>query len=104
MLAVLFQSIMKYCWVVIDKDGTEKISNNTPFRRQFKKQRILSVFWGLFKGYYSKNKWNKWCDGWSSDEKDFLPFTGVELPKGTIKKIIGYQLNWEDEPVLIINR
>lgn len=23
----------------------------------------------------------------------------VELPKGTIKKLLGYELTWEDEPV-----
>jgi hypothetical protein len=25
----------------------------------------------------------------------------VELPKGTIKKLIGYDLTWEDEPVIL---
>jgi hypothetical protein len=87
------------CWVFVDKDGTEKISNNTPMRRQFKGSRILSVLWGNCTGRYSKNNWNKWCDGWSSDEKDFLPFMGVILPKGTIEKIIGRKITWEDEAV-----
>lgn len=34
------------CWVVVDKDGTEKISNSMPMRRQFNGRRILSVMWG----------------------------------------------------------
>ena len=34
------------CWVAVDKDGTEKISNGMPMRRQFNGRRILSVMWG----------------------------------------------------------
>ena len=90
------------CWVVVDKDGTEKISNSMPMRRQFNGRRILSVMWGMCTGNYSKNNWNKWCDGWSSEEKDFLPFVGTILPKGTIEKLIGKKLTWEDEPVELI--
>ena len=89
------------CYLCIDKDGTEKITNSLPFRRQFKGKRILYVMFGLFTGNYSKNNWNKWCDGWSNDENDFLPFTGVILPKGTIEKILGYTLTWNDEPINI---
>ena len=87
------------CWVSVDKDGTEKISNSEPMRRQFKGKRILSAMWGMFTGNYSKNNWNKWCNGYSNDEKDFLPFMGVIIPKGTIEKIIGRKITWEDEPV-----
>jgi len=89
------------CWVFVDKDGTEKISNSNPIRRRFKGERILSAMWGLCTGSYSKNDWNKWCDGWSTDRKDFLPFMGVILPKGTIEKIIGYKITWKDEPISI---
>jgi hypothetical protein len=92
----------KKCYVAVDKDGTEKISNGGLIRRQFKGKRILSALWGMCKGNYSKNNWNKWCDGWSSDEKDFLPFNGVVLPKGTIEKIVGRKLTWEDEPVEVL--
>ena len=83
----------------VDKDGTEKISNSEPMRRQFKGKRILSAMWRTCTGTYSKNNWNKWCNGWSTDEKDFLPFIGVIIPKGTIEKIIGRKISWEDEPV-----
>ena len=41
----------------------------------------------------------KWYDGWSTDDKDFLPFMGVIIPKGTIEKILGHKITWEDEPV-----
>jgi hypothetical protein len=90
------------CWVFVDKDGTEKVSNNLPLRRKFKGVRIVSAFWGAFTGSYSKNNWDKWCDGFSSNEKDFLPFNGVILPKGTIEKIIGRKITWDDEPVEVI--
>ena len=86
-------------FVAVDKDGTEKISTCEPIRRQFKGKRILSAMWGMCTGTYSKNNWNKWCNAWSNDEKDFLPFTGVIIPKGTIEKIIGRKISWEDEPV-----
>lgn len=89
------------CWVCVDKDGTEKITNSEPMRRQFKGRRILSVLWGTITGSYSKNNWNKWCNMWSSDDKDFLPFNGVILPKGTIKRILGHKIGWENDPVEI---
>lgn len=47
------------CWVCVDKDGTEKITNSCPIRRQYKGKRILSVMWGLCTGDYTKNNWNK---------------------------------------------
>jgi hypothetical protein len=87
------------CWVFVDKDGTEKISNTKPVRRQFDGKRIFSIIGGVFTGTYSKNKWNKWCDGWSTDEKDFLPFMGTILPKGSVERLIGRKLYWRDEPV-----
>ena len=91
----------KEIWLCVDKDGTEKISNSKPMRRQFNGKRIISVMWGFFTGNYSKNNWNKWCDGWGSDDHDFLPFNGVILPKGTIEKIIGKKLIWNDEAICI---
>jgi len=87
------------CWVCVDKDGTEKISNTIPYRRQFKGIRILSAVWGMCTGTYSKNNWNKWFNLCSTDPNDFLPFDGVVLPKGTIKKIVGRTITWEDEPI-----
>ena len=84
-------------WLAVDKDGTEKISDSLMIRRAG----IKSAMWGLCKGSYSKKNRNKWCDGWSTDEKDFLPFCGIILPKGSIKKLIGRDLTWKDEPIEI---
>ena len=90
------------CYVAVDYDGTEKMSNNTFIRRRYLNgQKIKSVFWGLFGGFYKKNEYRKWADMFSSDENDFLPFSGVILPKGTIEKLIGRKMSWTDEPVEI---
>ena len=91
----------KEVYVCVDKDGTEKITNSVPIRRHFKGSRILSAMFGLCTGAYTKNNWNKWCDGWSTDQTDFLPFSGVVLPNGTIEKILGKKLTWNDEAVKI---
>ena len=81
------------------KTELKKISNSEPMRRQFKGKRNIVCNVGACTGTYSKNNWNKWCNGWSTDENDFLPFMGVIIPKGTIEKIIGRKITWEDEPV-----
>lgn len=83
------------CYVCVDKDGTEKISNGEPVRRKW----IKSVWWNTTKVFYSKNERNKWANGWSTDENDAMPFMGVILPKGSIEKLIGKRLTWNDEPV-----
>lgn len=84
-------------YVFVDKDGTEKTSNSIPVRRK----EIRAVFWGFIPVYYSKNKRNKWADSWSTNEGDALPFMGTELPRGTIEKILGRKITWDDEPVEI---
>ena len=86
-------------FVAINKDGTEIISNGALMRRKYNGRRVLSAMWGMCTGHYSKNNWNKWYNGWSTDENDFLPFYGATLPKGSIKKLIGHELTWKDEPV-----
>lgn len=61
-------------WLACDRDGSEYIYEERPDR--------------------ADTRWSIWC----------RPFTGeimnhVELPKGSIKKLIGRELKWEDEPV-----
>lgn len=57
-------------WVAVDKDYTEWIYDDKPWR---------------------ENE-DHWIDNspWS---------TYIQLPQGTIKKLIGRELTWEDEPV-----
>ena len=57
-------------WLAVDKNGYENISNNKPFRT----------------GAIGLNSWD-------NDEQL------VELPKGSIKRLIGRELTWDDEPV-----
>jgi hypothetical protein len=59
-------------WVAVDRDGTE-----LAFYPLASRNEILGV-WDTY-------------DTYGSDE--------VELPKGSIKKLIGRELTWDDEPV-----
>ena len=46
-----------------------------------------------------KDEYNTWnCDGYIEGE---IYNDCINLPKGTIKKLIGRDLTWEDEPVEI---
>lgn len=83
-------------WLAVDRDGTEKASNSPLIRRKG----IGYILLGLIpvKGY-TKNQRKKWANSWSTEDGNNLPFNGIELPKGTIKKLIGRELTWKDEPV-----
>lgn len=85
-------------WLAVDKDGTEKIFNSVPLRRN---QYSFHIFiYSLLRHLpYTKNQRNKWAAYWSSDETDPLPEGAIILPKGTIKKLIGRDLTWKDDPV-----
>lgn len=56
-------------FVAVDKDGTESVFDEKPYMS------------GI--GNY-----------WVPDSEHY-----VEIPKGSIKKLIGRELSWEDEPV-----
>lgn len=60
-------------WVAVDKDGMECV-------------------------YATKPERNKKCKRWQVASFRLL-LNVVHLPKGTIKKVIGRELTWEDEPV-----
>lgn len=59
-------------WVAVGKDGMELISTDKPIRRR------TCGFNGI--------------QYWEADVE-------VDLPKGSIKKLIGRDLTWEDEAV-----
>lgn len=87
-------------WVAVDKDGTEKIFNSIPIRRND----LISIAFGIvtqrtIRNAYNKNKRRKWAAHWSTDETDPLPEGAIVLPKGSIQKLIGRNLTWKDEPV-----
>lgn len=66
-------------WLAVDKDGTEYIYPEHPE-----------------KDYPSKNCWNcvEYCTTYYVD-------LAIPLSKGTIFKLIGKELTWDDEPVEI---
>lgn len=45
---------------------------------------------------YEKKPKRCYCSVWSQTS---LLYNVVELPKGSIKKLIGKELSWKDEPV-----
>lgn len=60
-------------WLAVNKDGTEWIMPEKPFRG-----------WG---GY------------WEYLEEVYNVPIEIELPKGTVYKLLGKELTWDDEPV-----
>ena len=63
------------CWVAVDKNGDEYIYKKEPFRSAM--------------GY-----WKPARKTYEDRDSDYL-----KLPKGSIKKLIGRELTFEDEPV-----
>jgi len=58
-------------WLAVDKNGDECVHDIGPTRHN-------EYMW-----------WNSWDDDGST----------IELPKGSIKRLIGRELTWDDEPV-----
>ena len=87
-------------WVAVDKDGTEKIFGSIPVRRSdFNSYLFTSITRNFIRKMYSKNNYKKWACMWSTEDNDPLPECAIKLPKGTIRKLIGRDLDWNDEPV-----
>ena len=59
-------------WLAVDKNGTECIFSEMP--HQYLRMNV-----------------------WASDNDD----DGINIPEGTIEKILGYKLTWDDEPIEI---
>lgn len=60
-------------WVAVDKDGSETMFTDKPCR----------AFDDI-----------EYCFYWDTSSGVF-----ISIPKGTIRKLIGRDLSWEDEPV-----
>ena len=61
---------MSNVWLAVDKDGSELI-------------------FGEEKPIRERNQW--------TDREDL--YFWVQVPQGTIEKLIGYKLTWNDEPI-----
>jgi hypothetical protein len=91
---------MTECWVCVDKDGTEKIRDKKPKR-----------FFGTREEHYNNmisfddsKKKDIWISDYDHIGVENFPKCGaytmvVNLPKGTIEKILGYPLTWESDAV-----
>lgn len=66
-------------WLAVNEDGTEFIFSH-------ESKRGINSFVGV------------------DAETNNVVIDAVQLPKGTIKKILGYELTWSDEPVEIKER
>lgn len=60
-------------WLAVDKDGTEVLHDLEPKRGKY-------IFFTPY-------------------DKDYFYPRFAKLPKGSIKKLIGRELSWNDEPV-----
>lgn len=72
-------------WVAVNKNGVEYIFENKP-KREGDEWIDAVVIWG-----------NQYMD----DGEHGTYWSNIELPKGSIEKLIGCALTWEDEPVLM---
>lgn len=68
-------------WVAVDKDGIEAIFLRCPKRTGYDRTKLYIP--------YEETFW--------SDDGYFC--SRIHLPKGSIKKLIGRKLTWEDNPV-----
>lgn len=80
-------------WVAVDKDGTEKISINKPFR--FVPRGIWYCYHIVIYDFSALKTVIKFQP---SVQKYKQTLTTI-LPKGSINKLIGRNLTWQDEPV-----
>ena len=67
------KEIENMVYLAVDKDGTEWVWSYCPLR----------------------NKYKGW---WEAPYNDDYVYQAIELPKGSIEKLIGKTLTWADEP------
>lgn len=91
---------MNECWVCVNADGTEQIREKKPKR-----------FFGTREEHYNNmicfddsKKKDIWITDYDYLGVENFPKYGaftmvVNLPKGTIEKILGYPLTWDDNAV-----
>lgn len=70
-------------WLAVNSWGCEEMFHNCPERTENRYWQDNIVYWEI--------------RGYTTCADDY----SIELPKGTIKKLIGRDLTWEDEPVKI---
>lgn len=86
---------MKICYAV-NPDGTEVTTNGVLFRHNDAVDELVQKFGAVYKGRHKEKDF--WCNTYSDGYYTVPRFEGVVLPKGSIKKLIGKDLTWNDGP------
>jgi len=83
-------------YLVVDKDGAEKTTNSYCFKADEALDTLIdeNATYSMYRNRCS----GVWADDYSDGYFNVPRFSGVVLPKGTIKKLIGVELTWNDEP------
>lgn len=98
----------KLIWLCVDSNGDEKLSNNPEGWQRFSPSKFHMGDKKETQKVISYNDIKMEYDHWIEyhNENDEAATSGIlphwmYLPKGTIKKIIGKELSWDNEPVKI---
>ena len=78
-------------WLAVDSDGTERFFDSVPIRSNIYDDRM-----GMLGNPFGDFNFKREKLEWLAEE---YPGDNVILPKGSIKKLIGKELSWDDEPV-----
>ena len=99
---------MALIWLAKNSDGSEVISSNPLGFIRFSLWKYRANKWGpegnkAFSFQDTQMDFDHWIE---YHNPDTMKKTGelphwLFLPKGSIKKLLGYDLTWEDEPVQI---
>lgn len=82
-------------WLSVDKDGTEKISIKKP--KRFSPRGIWHCYHIVIYDFSRLESIIEFKDKIQKHKQTLVSI----IPKGTIEKLIGRELTWEDEPVEI---
>ena len=89
-------------YLCVNQDGTELASNDYPHRAEECIDNLNKVFNGKYETY-RKSCIGKWSTDYSTGIYTVPVFGGVVLPQGTIEKLTGKKMTWEDEPFELKN-
>ena len=92
---------MELLYLFVETDGGEYISNIEPFRTHERYAEVApkyKIIWTHEPNQWATSLYEYDCYGWNLAPE----FDGVHVPKGTIEKLTGKTLTFNDEPIEII--
>ena len=95
-------------WLAVDFDGTEKISTNPDGFQRFNpilyRNKDITEYHKAVCWADTQKEYPIWIEKHEYDHnKLYYERTYMELPEGSIEKLIGRKLTWEDEPIKLDN-